>query len=88
MRVFAIVLWHDVFDVHAIGEFDQTHLYVAGFRLTQPASCFPVEQDRLRSTRIAIVGEPCLNDNFFAGFVDVGYEPKLIAGRRGVLTSI
>jgi hypothetical protein len=26
----AVALWDDVFDVYAIGEFDQTHLYIVG----------------------------------------------------------
>jgi hypothetical protein len=73
-------LWHDVFDIHAVGEFDQTHFYVAGFCQITGSRHHAFQPRRVGGyqRRIATVGQLCLNNNFLSGRVDVGHEPKLI----------
>jgi hypothetical protein len=81
MRVFADrALWHYVFNIHTIGEFDQIHFYVAGFCRITRSRHHAFQSNRIGSDqrRITTVGELCLNDNFFTCLVDLGHEPKLI----------
>ena len=59
-------LWQDVFDVDAIGEFDQPHFYIAGFCQITGSGHHAFQPLKIGGDqrRVVTVGQLCLGDNF------------------------
>jgi hypothetical protein len=73
-------LRQDVFDIHAIGEFDQTDFDVASCCQITSGRQYACQPCKIggNQRRIVAAFQFCLNDDFEACLVDVGYKPKLI----------